>query len=483
VAHQDATGRWGFLSEPTAFRVGSSDVSPPPAPGGLRLERASPRSVSLRWDPAPDPQSGILGYVLQRDGVRITRQPVSGTSQQDFGAKPGARHAYRVVAVNNAGLSSPPSAELEVDVPAGGLGGWAVPPGGWDYLYDAEPGEDLYVDARYYLDPRYLDGTWDRSALDAWDGSRPGGHDGAPGGVGAETVPGAAEDGGSASVLSLEDPGDPRGGSPFENNRRLLFLHGAGAEDPFARGVTLIARFRVHPAPLDVPPSPGQAAEGPAFRGQLGIGYRGAARRAHFSFWLADGGLHTVTGDAIPLSAAELAEFQSYWVVLEEQGGAERVRVYRGASAAPVIDSLIALPASGVEGGLEGAYLEMGLANTAEAGAIQVDYFGYAAGVHLPAPEGAGEARLIRGDVDADGVLGAGDPFLLLGYLFRGGGGVDCLDAADADDSGRVNVSDAVLLFRRLFGLVDSLPAPFPDCGEDPSADALPPCSPARCGG
>jgi hypothetical protein len=482
VSHQDSTGRWGFLSEPTSFHVGTLDGSPPRPPGRPTLERAGPRSVSLRWDPAVDQESGILGYQVIRDGAPLTRQPVAGNSQHDFGPIPGGRHAYSVVAVNRAGLSSTPSPELEVVVPEGGRGGWAPVAGGWDYLYEARPGEDAHVDPRYEPGGEYLDGTWSASSLNQWDGSRPGGGDGAPGGAAVDVLPDAAEDGGAASVLSLEDPGDPVSPSPLPDNRRLLFIRGVGEEDPFARGVTLIARLRIHPSPLDLASPRGQAAEAPALRGQIGIGYRGESRRGRFSFWLEEGGLAAASGDAVPMSAERLREFQSFWVTLEDSGGKVRARIYAGGAAEPLADSFFDLRSAGLEGVQAGAYVEMGLGNTPEAGAIQIDYFGYKAGVHLPVPEGTGGERFVRGDASGDGSLDVGDPILLLDYLFRGGG-IDCADAADADDSGRINVTDAILILRGLSGLAEALPAPFPDCGEDGSPDALPRCGSPPCGG
>jgi hypothetical protein len=484
VSHQDSTGRWGFLSEPTSFRVGALDGTAPPAPGRPRLERAGPRSVSLRWDPREDPQSGILGYQVFRDGAPLTRLPVPGTSQHDFGPTPGGRHAYRVIAVNRAGLSSVPSEPLEVDVPAGGPGGWEPIAGGWDYFYDARPGEDAHVDPRYEPAGGYLDGTWRGSSVNQWDGGRPGESGGAPGGVAVEIVPGAAEDGGSASVLSLEDPGDPASASPLPDNRRLLFLRPLGDEDPFARGVTLIARLRVNPSPLDLAGPVGQAPESPALRGQLGIGYRGATRRGRFSLWLDERGLGLLGGGSVPLSAERLVEFQSLWVTLEDaEEGKARVRVHGGGSAEPLIDSLIDLPTAGLESAYTGAYLEMGLANTPEAGAIQIDYFGYRAGVHAPVPDGSAAAGFLRGDANGDGALGVGDAILVLEYLFHRGEGIDCHDAADADDSGGINVSDAVLVLRSLSGAQAALPPPFPACGEDGSADGLSPCPAAPCEG
>jgi len=55
------------------------------------------------------------------------------------------------------------------------------------------------------------------------------------------------------------------------------------------------------------------------------------------------------------------------------------------------------------------------------------------------------------------------------------------MDAADADDSGALNIGDAILVLRFLFLGEEGPPAPSGACGQDPSADALlcesyPPC-------
>jgi hypothetical protein len=80
---------------------------------------------------------------------------------------------------------------------------------------------------------------------------------------------------------------------------------------------------------------------------------------------------------------------------------------------------------------------------------------------------------LRRGDVNGDGRLDLGDPMRILGWLFQGTAAIDCEDAADVNDDGRIDLSDAVYLLGYLF-LGGPPPAPpFPDCGVDPTSDAL----------
>jgi hypothetical protein len=104
------------------------DTTPPPAPTNLIVA-----GNELTWDVVADLESGLAGFVIERDGTRIARLPekqknpfgrplfqnllYSDTPTQplmplrftDDTAEPGARHIYRVIAVNTAGLESVPS--------------------------------------------------------------------------------------------------------------------------------------------------------------------------------------------------------------------------------------------------------------------------------------------------------------------------------------------------------------------------------------
>lgn len=82
----------------------------------------------------------------------------------------------------------------------------------------------------------------------------------------------------------------------------------------------------------------------------------------------------------------------------------------------------------------------------------------------------------LRGDVDASGVIDVTDATGILRHLFPFRGPtrrLDCLDAADTNDDGRVNISDAVYLLIHLFAGTSAPPAPYPRCGVDPTEDSL----------
>ncbi len=88
--------------------------------------------------------------------------------------------------------------------------------------------------------------------------------------------------------------------------------------------------------------------------------------------------------------------------------------------------------------------------------------------VELPAST---RARFRRGYVNADEALDISDGVKVLFYLFSDGE-VTCLDAADVNDDGSVNIADAVFLFAHLFELGPAPASPHAACGVDPSGDA-----------
>jgi len=83
-------------------------------------------------------------------------------------------------------------------------------------------------------------------------------------------------------------------------------------------------------------------------------------------------------------------------------------------------------------------------------------------------------ARFKRGDTNRDAKVNVSDPIAALDYLFRGGS-LTCEDAADFDDNGENNITDAIAILRFLFepGEKPPVPPPFATEGLDPTADDL----------
>ena len=80
--------------------------------------------------------------------------------------------------------------------------------------------------------------------------------------------------------------------------------------------------------------------------------------------------------------------------------------------------------------------------------------------------------KYISGDSNGDGAVDVGDGIFVLDYLFAGGTST-CLDASDANGDGAVDIGDAIFVLTYLFSGGVAPAPPFPDCGEDPTADAL----------
>jgi hypothetical protein len=69
----------------------------------------------------------------------------------------------------------------------------------------------------------------------------------------------------------------------------------------------------------------------------------------------------------------------------------------------------------------------------------------------------------------------------VLAYLFQGGPAPPCLDSADVNDDGELDLSDAVYLVGFPFAGGSPPPAPHPECGADLPDDDLTCGKPAGC--
>jgi hypothetical protein len=87
------------------------------------------------------------------------------------------------------------------------------------------------------------------------------------------------------------------------------------------------------------------------------------------------------------------------------------------------------------------------------------------------------EPRFRRGDTDGDGAILITDVIWILRAIFLGDAPLGCEDAADFDDSGALDISDAIasLSYQFLGGAAPSAPG-LGACGPDPTEDALGQC-------
>ena len=87
--------------------------------------------------------------------------------------------------------------------------------------------------------------------------------------------------------------------------------------------------------------------------------------------------------------------------------------------------------------------------------------------------QSTGPFDFLRGDSNGDGQVDVSDPVFILQELFGGGAQNCCADAGDANDDGNQNVADCISLLGYIFLAQPPPAAPFPDCGPDPTDDAL----------
>src|SRR5215472_3833728 len=114
-----------------------SDTTAPPAPTGVRL-----KGNTLTWEAEADLESGLASFIIERNGEVLANVPEQGNNPfgrpvfqnlqysdtptqplvpmryTDTKAKAGAKHVYRVLAVNTMGLKSKPSADSVAAPPA-----------------------------------------------------------------------------------------------------------------------------------------------------------------------------------------------------------------------------------------------------------------------------------------------------------------------------------------------------------------------------
>jgi hypothetical protein len=71
------------------------------------------------------------------------------------------------------------------------------------------------------------------------------------------------------------------------------------------------------------------------------------------------------------------------------------------------------------------------------------------------------------------GVSTNADAIFTLSYLFADGSAPSCMDTADANDDGAIDIADAIFVLQYLFVEGPVIPQPYPGCGIDPTMDEL----------
>ena len=82
------------------------------------------------------------------------------------------------------------------------------------------------------------------------------------------------------------------------------------------------------------------------------------------------------------------------------------------------------------------------------------------------------DVPFIRGDADGSLRVNLTDGIQILRYLYQSGE-LDCLDAADVNDSGQIEIADAIYLLNFVFQSGEAIPAPHPAAGVEPTPHAI----------
>ena len=90
--------------------AGTPDTTPPTAPHNVAALPINDREIELSWNPATDPETGIVLYHVFRDGVQVAT--VKGWGYRDMGLVEQRDYHYEVSAVNYHSVEGPRSSPI-----------------------------------------------------------------------------------------------------------------------------------------------------------------------------------------------------------------------------------------------------------------------------------------------------------------------------------------------------------------------------------
>jgi hypothetical protein len=316
---------------------------------------------------------------------------------------------------------------------------YAEPGGGWTYIYNGSSATAGADNSGYTS----LDGTWNHDdGSDAW----------ARDGIGGVLASGSNPPGGVSSIdgyLRVQDSGDPRNNGFSEtdaggnagsvgSNRKMYFgrdLTALGTSGTLLNdGVTLTFRIRVPTSGILDSNYPGPAGVTNAYpaggdgyfthdggKGNIGI-RQGAGGIISFSLFTTNDttalgpGLimnhragaavsgNVDVGDvnaaitATNVLALDPTQWHEFWVTIvadTSSGGTHRVSIYRDGSSTPTVFHVTAGNGAEAQFGGTTSYLAIGTGSTGQSGAVDVDFFGFKAGVLTPSDPERPQLRIV----------------------------------------------------------------------------------------
>jgi fibronectin type 3 domain-containing protein len=148
------------------------DGTPPSAPRDLQGQPISDSEVSLVWNGASDPESGVAGYVIFRDGREIDRTSSPGFG--DSGLEADRQYSYEVTAVNGEGLEGAAAGPVQVRTlsdeapePPTEVRATAVESNAVELEWNAPPGDEDIDGYRVYRDGESVGTTSQRRHRDS----------------------------------------------------------------------------------------------------------------------------------------------------------------------------------------------------------------------------------------------------------------------------------------------------------------------------
>jgi len=297
---------------------------------------------------------------------------------------------------------------------AWGRGGWADPPGGWDYVYEADAGQAAFVELTTGdIVNGLLDGSWHGGSRGYfWDGSAYGQHDladpagFAPGGAALAEYVALGEGGSKATTLSVEVAGDTTtaAGNPFNfawnspANQAIYFYRGTlipgGTTTATVKGgMTVIARWRLKPTPKDVETPVGRAWRGQGFvadgNAMNGAGMISVVDQDDINCSLSitdEGKLRLMDQIDLPLPGGNPVTFLATWMTVKLiAADTWRIEVFtNGSSTAAYAQDVFDPPDGDEAGGNPDDYIAFGLPVVGTPGAMELDYIGYKIGFFRP---------------------------------------------------------------------------------------------------